>query len=295
MTNVVSFSRVARDGNGKFISMQKAGQLVKAEVSRQLSKRPVVNAAKIDAGLGLDKAAKSAQESMGVFLKADIEKTLAQRPAVNASTIDAGLGIGKAAKSAQESMGVFVKSDIEALTKKSSVVTAATIDAGLGIDKPVKSAAESFEAFVQGGKIKPESTGTSLLTKVKNFFKGKGGKYALAGLAALALIGGGIYLYNRYKKNKAEQANPVKPEPTPVQPEPTPVTPEAKTHKVVKGDNVWNIAKQDLIDSKNDANYTPSNKEILDRTHELMELNGLKYEADNYHVLIRPGDEIKLN
>ncbi len=292
MTNIVSFSRVARDGKGKFISMEKAGQLVKAEVSKQLAKRPVVNAATIDAGLGLDKAAKSAQESMGVFLKADIEKTLAEKSVVNAATIDASLGLDKAAKSAQESMGVFIKNDIEKTLSRPTIINSSTIDASLGIDKPVKSAAESFEAFVQGGKIKPEST--SVLTKVKNFFKGKGGKYALAGLAALALIGGGIYLYNRYKKNKAQQADPVKPEPTPT-PTPTPVTPEAKVHKVEKGDNVWNIAKKDLIDSKNDANYTPSNKEILDRTHELMELNGLKYEADNYHVLIKPGDEIKLN
>ena len=70
---------------------------------------------------------------------------------------------------------------------------------------------------------------------------------------------------------------------------------EAKEYTVVKGDNVWNIAKAHLKEMhKDDPNYKPSNAEIAVHTKELMAANKLHYEADNYHVMIRPGDKLKL-
>ena len=70
---------------------------------------------------------------------------------------------------------------------------------------------------------------------------------------------------------------------------------EEKYHTVVRGDNVWNIAKAHLKEMhKDDPNYKPSNAEILQHTKELMAANKLHYEADNYRVIIRPGDKLKL-
>jgi len=62
------------------------------------------------------------------------------------------------------------------------------------------------------------------------------------------------------------------------------------THTVKQGENLWNIAKQHLKDG---GNANPTNKEILEETNRLMEINGLKYDSDNYHVTIKPGDVIK--
>lgn len=77
--------------------------------------------------------------------------------------------------------------------------------------------------------------------------------------------------------------------------EPNKMPDEEKYHTVVKGDNVWNIAKAHLKEiHKDDANYKPTNAEILKHTKELMAANKLHYEADNYRVLIRPGDKLKL-
>lgn len=74
------------------------------------------------------------------------------------------------------------------------------------------------------------------------------------------------------------------------------VKPEApKEHIVVKGDNVWNIAKAHLKEMhKDDPTYKPTNAEILKHTKELMGINNLHFEADNYRVMIHPGDKLKL-
>lgn len=79
---------------------------------------------------------------------------------------------------------------------------------------------------------------------------------------------------------------------------------EAKDYTVVKGDCVWNIAKADL---EKQNGTKPTNAQILKRTHEIMDINkevseddkksgyvALKWEPDNYHVMIRPGDKLKL-
>ena len=72
-------------------------------------------------------------------------------------------------------------------------------------------------------------------------------------------------------------------------------------HTVVKGDNLWNIAKKYLKDQhKDNANYTPTDKEILEKTEELMKLNKKHYEeplpSDSRKrvVIIEPGEKIKL-
>ena len=75
-------------------------------------------------------------------------------------------------------------------------------------------------------------------------------------------------------------------------------------YTVAKGDCVWNIAKADLTQK---LGRKPTNAEILKRQNEIMELNKevsdddkkagfvkLEWEDDHYHVMIRPGDKLKL-
>ena len=72
-------------------------------------------------------------------------------------------------------------------------------------------------------------------------------------------------------------------------------------HKVVKGDNLWNIAKQNLKDlNKDNKNYEPTNKEILKRTEKLIKINNKEYQqplpkdSRKRKVLIIPDEEIRL-
>lgn len=247
---------------GRFLSNAQAGQKVKDAVSIALKQKPVINAGTINQSLGIDNVAKSARESMGVFIKNDVAKALKQKPVINAGTIEKNLGIGKAAKSAKDSAKVFMENGFGAVTKKPSVWK-------------------------------------------------KVAKWGLLGLGLAGLIGGGIYLYKKYKDSKNQtpvSPTPVNPNPTPVKPtpvKPTPVKPTPKpseTYTVKKGDNLWNIAKQYLINQhKNDPNYKPSDKEILAKTEELMKLNNKHYEqplpSDSRKrvVIIKPNEQIKLN
>lgn len=192
-----------------------------------------------------------------------------------------------------------------------------------------QSAAET--AAKAGKAVKPVKptgkTSGGLLSKIGKFFKGKGGKIALIGAGIAALVGGGIYLYNKLtgKKDTPAQEESVTPTPTPEEtpetpdtpstpvaptptPEETPETPVAppeeqeeapdnsvpKDYTVKEGDCVWNIAKQHLKDMNPDPSYKPTNAEILKHTKELMELNQLEFEPDGYHVMIKPKDTLKL-
>lgn len=215
-----------------------------------------------------------------------------------------------------------------------------------------------------GGKIKNGLKAAP--SKVGRFFKGKGSKWALVGLAAAAVTAAGVGIYKAVKgnsDNKAQEtegadkankpAQPEKPQakPTEEPPEEDPAkdedptktdnkptdktssdkksgsttgsaaaattgsaqdpdktdktdkadkaktktddeTPDVPTvHTVVKGDNVWNIAKKHLQDINGKK---PTNAEILKHTKELMEINGLEFEPDGKRVIIRPNDELKL-
>lgn len=167
--------------------------------------------------------------------------------------------------------------------------------------------------------------------KLSKFFKGKKGKAGL--ISAAVLIGAG--LYGLFKSDKKDNAVPVKNEiindnskksispdnqiinnndvdidATKKQDTGVPLSEvinesedditepkkDEDLYTVVKGDCVWNIAKEHLKDlHKTDKDYTPTNLEILNHTLELMEINGLKYESDGYHVMIRPEDKLKLS
>lgn len=91
-----------------------------------------------------------------------------------------------------------------------------------------------------------------------------------------------------------ETIPPVKAEETSPVTEPEEATPQLPTeYEVQKGDNVWNIAKKHLKDLNPDPDYKPTNAEILKHTKELIALNELHYEPDNYTVVIKPKDKLK--
>ncbi len=60
---------------------------------------------------------------------------------------------------------------------------------------------------------------------------------------------------------------------------------------VNKNDNVWKIAKQELIE---EGIENPSDIQIARRRDKIMEASNLQYEKDNYTVLIHPNDTLTI-
>lgn len=121
-------------------------------------------------------------------------------------------------------------------------------------------------------------------------------KTAIIATAIAAVVAGGVYLYNRNKTS--DKANPT-PTSSPVQdlankPVGGVITANGP-YGVVKGDNVWNIAKAHLQElNKDTKDYAASDVEIYHHVQKIMELNDLHYEKDNYRVIIKPGQVLKL-
>lgn len=191
-----------------------------------------------------------------------------------------------------------------------------------------KAAEQTGKAAVEQG-VEQAAKKPWVLSKIGNFFKGKGGKAALIGLGIAALVAGGAYVYSKMKGDKTEgapqdvaapdkaQQNPAaktdpitkpetkpgaKAETDPAQQEQKPAEAETDAYTVEKGDNLWNIAKHQLIEEhQGTADYKPTNKEILEKTEELMKLNNKDYEkplpsdSRKRRVMIHVGDKLQLN
>ena len=357
------------------------GVFAKHDVSQALSQRTSLSPSVIDHNLGLDRTPKSAQESFGVFAKHDVSQALSQKTPLSPSVIDHNLGLNRAAKSAQESasafkagnivrqhtipasqglqeftdnmlgigrtpksaqesMGVFVKREVEQALSQKTPLNPSIIDNNLGLSRSAKSAQESASAFIEHGltdtekaleKTTKESKGiwgsvkglfgkakkalSSGWTKFKSFAKTPKGKWSLAA-AAVVVVAAGIWAYvaDRFSaKNIPPTTGPSKAfmpklateeekkeaeevaKANDAENKRNPGKIDGDEYEVVKGDCVWNIAKAHLKElNKDKADYTPSNIEILRHTKELMEINDLHYEADNYVVIIKPGQKLKL-
>ena len=145
--------------------------------------------------------------------------------------------------------------------------------------------------------VKPEPAADGakgLLGRLKAFASTKKGKIGLAAAALTALVAGGIYLYNRNK----EKPDPVSNSSPSNDLANAPVNGQMTAngpYTVAKGDNVWNIARANLMElHKGEADYKPTDVQILQRTEEIMQLNDLHYEKDNYRVIIQPNQSLKL-
>lgn len=136
----------------------------------------------------------------------------------------------------------------------------------------------------------------------------------IAGVAALGLGIAALVKGCSGNKNTAPiadtpQPTPVKPEEpaTPVVPTPpekqeetpaVPTEPENITSNAVKGDNYWKYAEMELIaEHQGETGYKPSNAEILERMHEIMDRTNVGMAKDGIHPnpMLKVDDEVKLN
>ena len=74
---------------------------------------------------------------------------------------------------------------------------------------------------------------------------------------------------------------------------------EAETHQYIvqKGDHFWGLAKKELIKAhKDDPDYKPTNREILELAKKIMKENGYELDENNYYPtpMLYPGDKLNL-
>lgn len=215
---------------------------------------------------------KAAPSKVGRFFKSKGGKWALVGLAVAAATA-AGVGIYKAVKGNSEAKTQEPEGADK--TNKSEKPTTQT--------KPAEEAAQTEEPPEEDIVDDEEPTDEPAKTDKKSSSKKTG---STTGAAAAATTGSAE---EPDKTDKADKAETTSPSATTGTDEETPDVPTV--HKVVKGDNVWNIAKKHLQEINGKK---PTNAEILKHTKELMEINGLEFEPDGKRVLIRPNDELKL-
>ena len=298
--------------------IRKIGQIEKQHTQRVLQRKTSLSPSIIDNNLGLDRTPKSAQESMGVFVKREVEQALSQKTPLNPSIIDNNLGLDRTPKSVQESASAFIEHGLT--------------DTEKALEKTTKES-KGILGSIKGLFGKAKNVISNGLNKFKAFSKTPKGKWTFA-ITALIIAGTALYAYvaNRFsdKNNPAPTNGPDRifmpklvdetKEDTDIETDKTekirkeaeekeeadkvakanenkrePEKVSGDEYEVVDGDCVWNIAKAHLKELNNDIeNYVPSNVDILRHTKKLMEINDLHYEADNYVVIIQPGQKLKL-
>ena len=219
-------------------------------------------------------------------------------------------------KSVEKSNKTTTENPVEKTTEKSNESpkdksTENPVKEQKEVSKDVKPA-EKVEKTKKTKKTKTKPTGNG---KRFNFFKGKKGKFG-AILAGIALVGAAIaYVVNKAgdkvgdKVDKAKDVKAEKPventtqieetpeivEPIPVAPVEAPVQEENDSDVVTvkPGDTVWDLCEQKL---KERGNGNPTAKQIRELVDKVMadEKNKLHWESDNYTVIIKPEQKIRI-
>ena len=317
-------------------AQESMGVFIKHDIEQALSNKTPLSPSVLDHNLGLDRSAKSAQESMGVFIKRDIEQALSKKTALSPSVLDHNLGLDKTAKSAKESAAAFVEhglTDTERAIGETTKKKGFWSSLGSGIKNLFTKAKNFFKtpkgkwALVGAAVI---AAGTALWAYVSDRFSDKNKPTPTNGPSKVFMprlnepdedqkveeIDNTNETDETEKDKEKTETEKSDNDTTVVAPVPAEETEDAQKtdeaqkketkaddgiHTVIKGDNLWNIAKQDLINKNKDkSDYVPTNKEISDRTEELMKLNNKEYEkplpedSRKRVVIIEPDEEIKL-
>lgn len=175
-------------------------------------------------------------------------------------------------------------------------ISSQTIDTRLGIGSVPKSAEESAKVFIENGY--------GAVSKNTRFLK-KLAKFGFVGLGIAGAIGVGLFLLNKCSRKKSDssqmEVRHKKPEVTGDKKAENIPEKEDYNYIVKKGDSLWKIAEKYLIEQhKNDPNYKPTNRDILEMTEKLMKINNKDYQkplpADSRKrkVSIYPGEILKL-
>jgi hypothetical protein len=252
--------------------------------------------AAIEAKLGEKAAKKTAETAITQVAK---EVNLPVPVSQSGSSVTGGLRkVAQAAASETPGLPSIVNPEAGAISKEGAEALAKVKKAcngkiSVAINETRNSTLDKM-AYYYKNLEKESAKSTGLLDKLKAFAKTKKGKIGIGIAIAAAVIGTGIYLFNRNK----EKPGPVSDSSPSNDLANAPVNGQMTAngpYTVAKGDNVWTIARANLMElHKGEADYKPTDVQILQRTEEIMQLNDLHYEKDNYRVIIQPNQSLKL-
>ena len=73
-----------------------------------------------------------------------------------------------------------------------------------------------------------------------------------------------------------------------------PIVEPPKTEVKESTEKEYTVKRGDIKKHKDNKDYMPSDKEIIQEVKTIMKDNDLKFEPDNYHVMIKPNDKLRL-
>ena len=292
-------------------AQESMGVFIKRDIEQALSKKTPLSPSVLDRNLGLDKAAKSAKESAAAFVEhglTETEKTIGETTKKKGFWSSLGSGI--------KNLFTKAKNFFKTPKGKWTLVGAAVIAAGTALwgyvsdrfsDKNKPTPTNGPSKVFMPKLNEPDEDQKAEETETTDETESREEKTDTEKSDNDTTVVAPVPTEESDEAKETEQTDESK------KSEETDITPKTETspkqettvndgiHKVVKGDNLWNIAKQDLINKNKDkSDYVPTNKEISDRTEELMKLNNKEYEkplpedSRKRVVIIEPDEEIKL-
>ena len=305
-------------------AQESMGVFVKREVEQALSQKTPLNPSIIDNNLGLSRSAKSAQESASAFIEhglTDTEKALEKTTKESKGIWGSVKGLFGKAKKALSSGWTKFKSFAKTPKGKWSLAAAAVVVVAAGIwayvadrfsAKNIPPTTGPSKAFMPKLETEEDDDIPEIETEVIEETDDKKVDEEETETDSTKVVPAPVPTDTHDETDKVDETDKTDETKTPATEEEkkeaeevakandaenkrNPGKIDGDEYEVVKGDCVWNIAKAHLKElNKDKADYTPSNVEILRHTKELMEINDLHYEADNYVVIIKPGQKLKI-